>query len=115
MNQKLNVLAVAPYCDGLDVGEAWCAHQWVKNLAKRANVTLLTLRRRGHTPASVQLPEVEVIEWDEQLFFEKFSRLSSMLKPSYLGFYRNSRKWINQSIKAGRQFDGIGMAFFPLR
>lgn len=113
MNNKLKVLAVAPYCDGQDVGEAWCAHQWVHHLAKRADVTLLTLRRKGRTPASEQLPDVEVIEWDEQLYFEKFSRLSSMLKPGYVSFYKNARRWIEQALEQGREFD-IGHQFTPI-
>ncbi len=113
MNKKLSVLAIAPYCDGLDVGEAWCAHQWVHNLSKKADVTLLTLRRRGRVPASAQLPDVEVVEWEEQLFFEKFSRLSSMLKPSYVSFYRNARQWIGDALRQGRCFD-IGHQFTPI-
>jgi glycosyltransferase involved in cell wall biosynthesis len=106
-------LAVAPYCDGQDVGEAWCAHQWIKHLAERADVTLLTLHRKGRTPASEQLPNVEVIEWDERLYFEKFSRLSSMLKPGYVSFYKNAQRWIEQAIQQGRVFD-IGHQFTPI-
>ncbi len=68
MKHEYSVLALAPYCDGLDVGEAWCAYQWVSHLSRRANVTLLTLRRSGRVPASKQLPDVEVVEWDERPF-----------------------------------------------
>ena len=62
MERKLRLLALAPYCDGLDVGEAWCAFQWIKNLAKDSDLTLLTSRRPGRIPVSEQLPDVEVIE-----------------------------------------------------
>jgi hypothetical protein len=80
MERRLKVLAVAPYCDGLDVGEAWCAFQWVKNLATIADVTLLTVRREGWVPASQQLRNVEVVQWDEQRYFAKFERVNSMLR-----------------------------------
>jgi glycosyltransferase involved in cell wall biosynthesis len=113
MNGKPSVLALAPYCDGEDVGEAWCAHQWIANLAPHASVTLLTLRRKGRTPASIQLPHVEVIEWDEILSSGRFSRLASMMKPGYLGYYTAARRWIARALAGGRQFD-IAQQFSPI-
>jgi glycosyltransferase involved in cell wall biosynthesis len=113
MNDRPSVLALAPYCDGQDVGEAWCAHQWVTNLALQARVTLLTLRRKGRTPASLQLPHVEVIEWDEILSSGRFSRLASMMKPGYLGYYAAARRWIGEALRSGRQFD-IAHQFSPI-
>ena len=113
MDKKLHVLAVAPYCDGLDVGEAWCAHQWVRNLAKQADVTLLTLKRRGRTPASEQLPNVTVVEWDEPGATVSFERINSMLKPGYLAFYIRSRKWISAALAKGQKFD-IAHQFTPI-
>jgi len=107
------VLALAPYCDGEDVGEAWCAYQWVANLAQHAPVTLLTLRRKGRTPASTQLPHIEVIEWDETLSSDRFSRLASMLKPSYLGYYAAVRSWLAKALASGRRFD-IAQQFSPI-
>ena len=113
MSGMRTVLALAPYCDGLDVGEAWCAHQWVSHLASHAQVTLLTLRRSGRVPTSQQLPNVEVVEWDERLSSRRFSRLSSMLKPGYLGFYTEARRWIDRALAAGRHFD-IAHQFTPI-
>jgi glycosyltransferase involved in cell wall biosynthesis len=113
MQRRFKVLAVAPHCDGLDVGEAWCAYQWVRNLATVADVTLLTLRREGRVPPSQQLHNVEVIEWDEQRHFKRFERINSMLKPGYFSFYRKARKWITAALAAGRTFD-IGHQFTPI-
>ena len=113
MNAKPSVLALAPYCDGEDVGEAWCAHQWVANLARQAPVTLLTLRRKGRTPASIQLPDVEVIEWDEIFSSGRFSRLASMMKPGYLGYYTAVRRWITGALASGRRFD-MAHQFSPI-
>ena len=113
MNTVPRVLALAPYCDGQDVGEAWCAYQWVSHLARHARVTLLTLRRRDRAPASLQLPGVEVIEWDERLSSPRFNRLSAMLKPSYFGFYAEARRWIAGALAEGRRFD-IAHQFTPI-
>ena len=113
MKARLRVLAVAPYCDGLDVGEAWCAHEWVRNLAKVADVTLLTLRRKGRVPPSEQLPEVAVVEWDDMGATGRFERLNSMLKPGYAAFYLRARKWIRQAQASGKQFD-VGHQFTPI-
>jgi len=113
MSVAPRVLALAPYCDGEDVGEAWCAHQWIANLAQQAPGTLLTLRRKGRTPPSVQLPQVEVVEWDEILSSGRFSRLTSMMKPGYLGYYTAVRRWISAALAGGRNFD-IAQQFGPL-
>jgi glycosyltransferase involved in cell wall biosynthesis len=113
VQNRIKVLAVAPYCDGLDVGEAWCAFQWVKNLSTVADVTLLTVRRQGQVPASEQLPNVSVVDWDESSSFARFERMSSMLKPGYVAFYLRAREWISAALARGQSFD-IGHQFTPI-
>jgi glycosyltransferase involved in cell wall biosynthesis len=113
MHNRIKVLAVAPYCDGLDVGEAWCAYQWIKNLSAVADVTLLTVRRQGQVPASEQLPNVEVVDWEESTSFARFERMSSMLKPGYVAFYLRARKWLSAALAKGQTFD-IGHQFTPI-
>lgn len=113
LGDRIRVLAVAPYCDGQDVGEAWCAFQWVKNLAKEADVTLLTFRRAGRVPVSRQLPGIEVVEWDEPAPLVGLERFNSMLKPGYFAFYRRARSWIAGALSAGRTFD-VGHQFTPI-
>jgi glycosyltransferase involved in cell wall biosynthesis len=113
MSGKIRVLALAPYCDGLDVGESWCAFQWVKSLAAGADVTLLTLRRKGRTPVSEQLPEVNVVEWDEASPVAGMERLNSMLKPGYLAFYMRTRSWLARATAAGEKFD-VAHQFTPI-
>ena len=113
VHNRIKVLAVAPYCDGQDVGEAWCAFQWVKNLSTVADVTLLTVRRQGRVPASEQLPDVEVIDWDESTSFARFERMSSMLKPGYVAFYLRARQWISAAVATGQTFD-IAHQFTPI-
>ena len=104
------LLLIAP-CDGEDVGEAWAAHQWVRRLAARHEVTLLTYYKRGRTPPSRQLPGVRVIEWAEPPGFSRVDRLNSMLKPGYVPFYIRARRWIRQSLASGGQYD---LAYQPV-
>jgi glycosyltransferase involved in cell wall biosynthesis len=103
--QLLNLLLVAPNCDGNDVGEAWIAFQWVKRLARRHRVTLLTYHKLGKTPAARQLSGVEVVEWPEPRLFSSAERLNSLLKPGYVPFYFRARRWIRQALGSGRTFD----------
>ena len=101
----LKLLLIAPTCDGQDVGEAWVAFQWVRRLAARHHVTLLTYHKQGKVPASAQLVGVNVIEWPEPKFLGRAERLNSMLKPGYISFYLKARKWIQQALAEGMRFD----------
>ncbi len=103
----LRVLVLAPSCDGTDVGEAANAHQWVASLSQRAQVTVLTTRKRGRRPSAQQLRDVEVIEWDNIPLLERFERFESMLKPGYIPYYARARRWIRDALAAGRRFDVI--------
>jgi glycosyltransferase involved in cell wall biosynthesis len=111
--KQLKILVLAPACDETDVGEAWCAYQWVIGLAKRHEVTLLTMRKANRLPASKQLDNVEVVEWDDLPIVHHWERLNSMLKPGYIRFYKNARRWIRFSLASGRQFD-VAHQFTPI-
>ena len=99
------VLLIAPTCDGEDIGEAWVAYQWAKELSERAELTLLTSCKRGHTPMARQLPGARVIEWAEPKGVGRFERLNSLMQPGYLPFAVRSRRWIRQRLAAGETFD----------
>jgi glycosyltransferase involved in cell wall biosynthesis len=101
----LKLLLIAPTCDGQDVGEAWVAYQWVRGLAKRHDVTLLTYHQRGKVPASQQFSGIRVIEWPEHPSFGRLGRLNSLLKPGYVPFYVKARRWIRQALARGERFD----------
>jgi glycosyltransferase involved in cell wall biosynthesis len=101
----LKLLLIAPTCDGQDVGEAWVAYQWVRALAERHDVTLLTYHKRGKTPASQQLTGLRVVEWREPPLIGRAERLNSMLKPGYIPFYVKARRWIRQALAGGECFD----------
>ncbi len=101
----LKLLLIAPTCDGQDVGEAWVAYQWVRRLAERHDVTLLTYHKRDRTPASLQLRGLRVVEWAEPALLGHAERLNSMLKPGYLHFYWRARRWIRRALAQGEHFD----------
>lgn len=99
------ILLIAPACDGEDTGEAWVAAQWAQRLAERADLTLLTTFKRGHTPMSLQLPGARVVEWQEPPLVGRWERLNSLLQPGYVPFYVRARRWIRSRQKAGERFD----------
>ena len=99
------LLLITSACDGEDVGEAWVGYQWVSRLAKRHDVTLLTMHRRDRTPPSDQLPDVRIVEWPDAKVLGRQERLNSMLKPGYVPFYRGARRWIREAFERGERFD----------
>jgi glycosyltransferase involved in cell wall biosynthesis len=112
-SERLKVLVVAPACDGIDVGEAWCAFKWVESLASRCDVTLLTLHRPWRMAPSLQFQNVEVVEWPGGVLPARLHRFQSMLKPDYLSFYRQVRNWIRAALAQGRRFD-VAHQFTPI-
>ncbi len=113
MNWRPKVLAVAPYCDGTDVGEAWCAYMWVQELSKSADVTLITQERPNRKRLKDQLPDVTVVSRTEPSWARIHERLNAMAKLSYPGFYFWAKKQIRQLINKGASFD-IGHQFSPI-
>ena len=101
----MQILMIAPACDGEDVGEAWVAFQWAKLASERFDLTLLTTYKRGHTPPGRQLPGVRVTEWEEPPGVGRFERLNSLMQPGYAPFYLRARRWIKQRLAVGEQFD----------
>ena len=101
----LKLLLIAPTCDGRDVGEAFVGYQWVRQLAARHEVTVLTYHKHGAVPLSRQFPDIRVIEWAEPPGLGRTERLNSMLKPAYVPFYARARRWIRHALARGERFD----------
>jgi glycosyltransferase involved in cell wall biosynthesis len=105
-DKKLKLLLIAHGCDEKAVGEAWSSFQWVSRLGQRHDVTLLTYRYSYKPPTAQQLPGVRVIEWfDAFPIFEKWVKFNAMLKPSYVAFYIQARRWLRNQLKEGENFD----------
>jgi glycosyltransferase involved in cell wall biosynthesis len=103
--QMLKLILIAPTCDGQDVGEAWVAYQWVRQLAHHHELTVLTYYKQGRLPLSRQLPDVRTIEWAEPSVLGRAERFNSMLKPGYMPFYFRARRWIRAALARGERFD----------
>lgn len=101
----LKLLLIAPTCDAQDVGEAFVGYQWVRQLAARHEVTVLTYHKHGVLPLSRQVPGIRIIEWAEPPGLGRAERLNSMLKPGYVAFYARARRWIRSALARGERFD----------
>lgn len=113
MTWRPKVLAVAPYCDLTDVGEAWCAAKWVQELSKAADVTLLAMERPGRQPLATQLAGVRVISRIEPGWCRLHERLNAMAKLSYPGFHSWAKRQIRKLLKSGEVFD-VAHQFAPI-
>ncbi len=103
--QRLKLLLITSGCDGMDVGEAWNSFQWASRLGQRHDVTLLTFRHRDRPSTVPQLPGVRVIEWLDLPFIGRWDRFNSMLKPGYISFYVQARRWLKNRLRSGETFD----------
>jgi glycosyltransferase involved in cell wall biosynthesis len=106
MNKK-NILVIAPYCDGTDVGEAWSTYQWIDGLKNHFDITLLTMRKHNHPSVASQMSGINIIEWQDLPWVNHWDRFNSMTKPGYIKFYWNARRWIHKAIRSGSRFDLI--------
>ena len=102
-----HIVMIAPGADDTDVGEAWSSVQWIRGALSWANVTVLTQQRRGRAVLSEQLPEARVIAWPEPRWASLNERLSAMLKPGYLHFFKQARAWLRDAIARGEAIDGV--------
>ncbi|MBV5338801.1 MAG: glycosyltransferase family 4 protein [Deltaproteobacteria bacterium] len=105
MTQEYHILLLAPYADPQDVGEAWSTFQWVQGITEHfPSATILSLHKHGRSITHL-FPKHRVISWEELSFFSRFERFNAMLKPSYIVYYHNARKWIKSEIKKGEKWD----------
>jgi glycosyltransferase involved in cell wall biosynthesis len=103
--RQKKLLLITSGCSAAGVGEVWNAFQLVSRLSRRHDVTLLTFRKRGGPPTAPQLPGARVVEWDEPPFVGRWERFNAMLKPGYVSFYFQARRWIKRRLRTGERFD----------
>lgn len=97
--------------DAEDVGEALFGYHWVRGLAAKHDVTVLSYYKHGRPPASKHFPGLRIIDWLEPPLIWRAERLNSMLLPGYIRFYIGARRWIRQRLAEGERFD---VAFQPV-
>ena len=105
--KRKKVVVIAPGCDGTDVGEAWSSFQWVRQLSKLYDITVLTYRKRNRSSLVGQLPDIEVIEWKDLPLVHRWERFNSGFKPGILTFNWKALRWLRKEIVQGRQIDLI--------
>lgn len=101
----MRLLLVAPLSDRDAVGESWISYQWVSRLAARHDVTVLSYYQRTGRPLAPQVPGARIIEWREPPLIGGSERFNAMLKPGYLPFTWQARRWIRQALASGERFD----------
>ena len=103
--RRYKVLLLTTVCDEDDVGEAWNARQWVARLADKCDLTVLTMFSERQRRPSQQVPAARIIEWKQPGWFSQYKKFNSMLKPTYIDFYRKSLLQIRQLQAAGEHFE----------
>lgn len=101
-SSRLKVVLICPACDGTDVGEAWSGFQWAHHLSRICDLTVLTYRKGGRPAIAPQLPHAEVVEWRELSLTAQFERFNSIVKPAYVPFYLQARRWLKRERRSGR-------------
>ena len=91
--------------DGTEVGEQFSGYKMVEALSKHADVTLLSLQRKGRRPVQDQLPNARVITWDEPEWLSRFERFYAMAKPAWPLLTRHAERWLRTALAGGERFD----------
>lgn len=103
--KELRVLIVSSHCERDDVGESFNAYKWIRALAKRCEVVLVTQYKSDSERPSKQIPEATVIEWHEFDRFRRFERFNAMAKPWYPYYFWRARREIKKLLSHGQHFD----------
>lgn len=91
--------------DGTEVGEQYSGFKMVEALSRQAEVTLLSLQRKGRLPVKDQLPDARVITWEEPGWLSRFERFYAMAKPAWPLLTWNSERWLRDALLRGERFD----------
>ncbi len=91
--------------DGTEVGEQYSGYKMVEALSRHADVTLLSLQRKGRRPVRDQLPHAKVVTWDEPEWLSRFERFYAMAKPAWPLLTRNAERWLQDALRSGERFD----------
>lgn len=90
--------------DGTEVGEQFSGFKMVEALSRQADVTLLSLQRKGRVPVQEQLPEARVVTWEEPEWLSRFERFYAMAKPAWPLLTSHAERWLRDALQAGERF-----------
>ncbi len=103
----MRVLLIAPDFDRAVPGESWSTFKWVQGISDRCQATILTTHVRGWSASSSGVGASEIVNWEREPLRGKLARFGYELKPYYLRFYWQARRWIRRELRSGRSFDLI--------
>jgi glycosyltransferase involved in cell wall biosynthesis len=103
----VNLLLIAPFYDSRTPGESWSTFKWIEGLSRHSNVTVLTVHNPGWSPSDAPTNASEVVNWTANPLPRKLARIGYELKPGYVPFYFQARKWIKERLRSGWDFDHV--------
>ncbi|MEO0977100.1 MAG: glycosyltransferase family 4 protein [Pseudomonadota bacterium] len=105
MTSKLRALILAPHLDAFDVGESLTRFRLVEELSRLADLTVLALECTKGPPLSTQLPDAEVVTFEEPEWLRRHERMRAMFRPNIFYVARYAEKWLRKSLSEGRTWD----------
>ncbi|CTQ60225.1 glycosyltransferase family 4 protein [Roseibium album] len=105
MTSKLRALILAPHIDAYDVGESLTRFRLLEELSKIADLTILALECTKGPPLSEQLPNAEVVTFEEPEWLRRYERMRAMFRPNIFVVAWFAEKWIRKSLSEGRTWD----------
>jgi len=103
----MKILLITWACDRDDVSEPQIAYRWVREIAKRHDVTLFSVSRPERFGCvQEQFPDLPVIEWCDIRVPKALERFRAIVKPGYFWYFRKARKFLKQFTQTN-QFDLI--------
>lgn len=105
MTARLRAVILAPHLDAHDVGESLTRFRLVEELAKLADLTILALECTKGPPLSEQLPNAEVVTFEEPEWLRRYERMRAMFRPNIFYVARFAEQWLRNSLSKGRTWD----------
>jgi len=103
----MKVLLIAPYYDSKAVGESWSTFKWVEGISRNAEVTVLTMHPASCRMEDSPLPSARIVNWISPAIPKSLGMLDRGMKLTYIGFYRQARRWLKNHLREGGRFDLI--------
>lgn len=105
--EKIKVVAIAPFYDKNGVSESLSTYNWLKGLEKKVSLTVLTTHIEDWEESQSPLPQSTVVNWTYSKNYNKLNKFNSLVKPAYFPFYKNCKKWLSSRISQNDRFDII--------
>jgi glycosyltransferase involved in cell wall biosynthesis len=96
----MNLLLITWHTARDSFSENGVSAQWVEELAKEHNVTLLTISRpQRYGEIQKEFPDINIIEWSDIRLHGLLGRYESIIKPTYFYFFFKIRKFLKKYLR----------------